>query len=50
MDQALGPLAAKCVAACPTGALYFSPVRELVTLQNLARCGPASPLVKQAKE
>ena len=35
MDQALGPLAAKCVAACPTGALYFSPVRELVPLQNL---------------
>ncbi|MCU0978422.1 MAG: FAD-dependent oxidoreductase [Pirellulaceae bacterium] len=36
MDEALGPLAAKCVAACPTGALYFSPVRELVPLQTLA--------------
>jgi len=35
MDQALGPLAAKCIAACPTGALYLSPVRELVPLQNL---------------
>ncbi len=35
MEQALGPLAAKCVAACPTGALFFSPVRELVPLQSL---------------
>lgn len=35
MEQALGPLAAKCVAACPTGALYFSAARELVPLQNL---------------
>ena len=35
MEQALGPLAAKCVAACPTGALYFSGVRQLVPLQNL---------------
>jgi len=35
MDQALGPLAAKCIAACPTGALYFAPVRELVPLQGL---------------
>ncbi len=36
MDQALGPLAAKCIAACPTGALYLSPARELVTLQTPA--------------
>lgn len=35
MDEALGPLAAKCIAACPTGALHFSPARELVPLQNL---------------
>lgn len=34
MDEALGPLAAKCIAACPTGALYLSPVRELVPLQT----------------
>lgn len=36
MDQALGPLAAKCIAACPTGALYLSPARELVALQTPA--------------
>ncbi len=36
MEQALGPLAAKCVAACPTGALYFSQVRDFVPLQNLS--------------
>ena len=35
MDQALGPLAAKCIAACPTGALYRRPARELVSLQSL---------------
>lgn len=35
MEQALGPLAAKCVAACPTGALYFSRAPNLVPLQNL---------------
>ena len=36
LDAALGPLAAKCIAACPTGALYLSPARELVPLQNLS--------------
>ena len=36
MEQALGPLAAKCVAACPTGALYFSQVRDFVPLQDLS--------------
>jgi ferredoxin len=35
MEEALGDLAAKCVAACPTGALRFSPIRELVELETL---------------
>ncbi len=35
MEQALGPLAAKCVAACPTGALYFSTTRNFVPVQSL---------------
>jgi len=35
MEQALGPLAAKCVAACPTGALYFSNARNFVPVQSL---------------
>ncbi|NLF68294.1 MAG: FAD-dependent oxidoreductase [Candidatus Anammoximicrobium sp.] len=35
LEEALGPVAAKCVAACPTGALYFSPLKNLVPLQPL---------------
>jgi NADPH-dependent glutamate synthase beta subunit-like oxidoreductase len=38
MEQGLGEMAAKCVAACPTGALYFSPLHTLVDLTH-HRCG-----------
>jgi NADH dehydrogenase/NADH:ubiquinone oxidoreductase subunit G len=47
MEQALGDVAARCVAACPTGALVFSPVSELVSLQNLA---PATMVPSPADE
>ena len=30
MEQALGSVAAQCVAACPTGALFFSPLHQVV--------------------
>jgi ferredoxin len=35
MDQALGSLAARCVAACPTGALFFAPMHSLVQLGSI---------------
>jgi ferredoxin len=30
IEEALGEVAAKCIAACPTGALYLSPLHSLV--------------------
>jgi ferredoxin len=37
MEEALGDVAAKCIAACPTGALYLSPVHTLVDLEEPAK-------------
>jgi ferredoxin len=31
MEQALGPVADRCVAACPTGALFYAPLHHLST-------------------
>jgi NADH dehydrogenase/NADH:ubiquinone oxidoreductase subunit G len=33
MEQALGSVAAQCVAACPTGALFFSPLHQIAQRQ-----------------
>jgi predicted molibdopterin-dependent oxidoreductase YjgC len=33
MQEALGDLAAKCIAMCPTGALYNAPAHSLVQLE-----------------
>jgi len=38
IEEALGDVAAKCIAACPTGALYLSPAHTLVDLEESARC------------
>jgi NADH dehydrogenase/NADH:ubiquinone oxidoreductase subunit G len=35
LEQALGDLAARCIAACPTGALYLAPMQSLVQLETL---------------
>ncbi len=35
MEEALGDLAAKCIAMCPTGALYNAPMHSLVQLEPL---------------
>jgi len=32
LEEAVGDLAAQCIAARPTGALYFAPLRSLVPL------------------
>ncbi|TVS18441.1 MAG: glutamate synthase [Planctomycetaceae bacterium] len=36
MEQALGSVAARCVAVCPTGALFFSPLHQIVQDQPCA--------------
>jgi ferredoxin len=33
IEEALGDLAAQCIAACPTGALYLAPMHSLVQLE-----------------
>ncbi len=37
MEEALGDLAAKCIAMCPTGALYLAPMHRLVQLEPLGK-------------
>jgi ferredoxin len=34
MEQALGSVAAQCIAACPTGALFFSPLHQIAQRQE----------------